>query len=349
MDSNQSANQPVQDEKNLNQTPPAPPPTPPTPPPPKEPSAMPQTPPPTPNPTPPPANPPPPPEPSKETNNIPLQQPSEQNVGVGTPNIGVEEKQEPTPAQQATPNQDKEYTIDVADSNKNPANQPPPQPPDNTPALQIKNYQNPSQNIPAAPQPPVKASSNTSLVIFIILAIITGSAGGFLGFRYYDQTKTSASTETSPQITESPTLDVNTWSTYTSTLYNFSLKYPNGWATSTTDQKAEALVFASNPESLSDTPTGFKIEINFQNSNDQTLKKWVEANTVIIGEKKTAKEITVSGQTVYQQELTKNGLQVATYLERPSKIMIVTYSAPETLFGEGGDWYNTLINSITLT
>ncbi len=272
-------------------------------------------------------------------NDIPLQQPSEHNVGVGTPNIGVEEKQ--------TPATDANIEVEAYNSPP-PASQPPqPAPTNPEPPLQVKNYQN--TNPQDAPQPPIKAGgSNTTLTILIILALILGSVGGFFGFRYLDKSKTSASTETTPTAVASPSLDVNTWQTYTSTLEKFKLKYPTGWFASTTSGDADSLVFASNKESLEGTPTGYKVEINFQNANGLTLQKWVEANTATTGEQKPAKEITVSGQTAYQQELSKNGAKVATYIERPSKIMVVTYSAPENVFGSGGQWYNSLVDSITL-
>ncbi|MFA6493335.1 MAG: hypothetical protein WCV58_04310 [Patescibacteria group bacterium] len=345
-----------------------------------------------------------PPVPNPEPENrIPLQQPSEHNVGVGTPNIGVEEKTTPAPSslvapvpptpaappmpepepmpmptpptpapkpnpvppQEETPvlapieenetledqkpkNED-ENVIEVEDANFQPATPQVPKTPENPQPVQVKNYQNP-QDAPQVPQPPVKASAlNASLMALILVALVVGSAGGFFGFKYWDNFKSSASSvEATPTATNSPSLDVNTWSNYTSNLYDFSLKYPNGWQASTTDPQAETLVFASNKESLTGEPTGYKIEINFQNSNDKTLKQWVEANTVATGEKKAAKEITVSNKTAYQQELSKNGPKVATYIERPSKVMVVTYSAPESIFGEGGQWYNNFINSIQL-
>ena len=161
-----------------------------------------------------------------------------------------------------------------------------------------------------------------------------------------------ASTEqsASPETTETPTKDVNLWPTYTSTLFDFSLKYPRGWYAKTTEPEAEVLAFSENKESLESTLTGFKIEIVFQVDNGKTLKDWVEANSVSTGESKKAKEITISEKTAYQQELVKNDPKVATYIAIPSeqKVMVVTYSAPADKFGEGGEWYNNLINSIKL-
>lgn len=143
-------------------------------------------------------------------------------------------------------------------------------------------------------------------------------------------------------------MDVNLWSTYSSTLYNFSLKYPNGWLASTTSPTAEEIVFAANNESLAGALTGFRIEINFQDANGKTLKSWVEANAVATNEKNAAKEIIVDSHTAYQQELTNNQPAIATYLSRGEKIMIVTYTAPAEEMGDGGAWYNNLINSIKL-
>ncbi len=238
-----------------------------------------------------------------------------------------------------------------------PSNQPPPtgsQPPAaGTPQPPFAKRPSPAVAPAATPAPPTKApNTGAILTVLAILAIVLGSAGGFYGFRYYDNLKITATTNGSPSpeitITETPSLDVNLWSTYASTKYSYSLKYPNEWAASTTDAQADELVFASNEESLTGVPTGFKIDINFQDLSDKDLETWVEDNSVIVSEENPAKEVTVSGTTAYQQELTQNGPQVATYIEVGSMVMIVTYSAPSDTFGEGGDWYNTLISSIQL-
>lgn len=335
-----------------------------------------------------PSPPPPPPEPARPLSEVmaeppkptpsaappppapPVPPPSpKENVGVGTPNIGVENTptkptspapappEPPSPPEPIAPPQkepetdkNKEYKIDVAaysDDAEDRRREAPPAP--NAAPVQVKNYQNPDPQVMAGtPQPPVKAGNpNVSLVVFIVLALIVGSAGGFFGFRYWDKLKTSASVEKTPEATQSPALEGENLS-YTSNLYDFSLQYPVGWFASTTDPQAETIAFASNQDTLSGDPTGYKIEVNFQNSNGQTLKKWVEANAAAMGENKKAKEITVSGETAYQQELEKNGPKVATYIERQDKIMLITYSAAEGLFGEGGDLYNALINSIEL-
>ncbi len=217
----------------------------------------------------------------------------------------------------------------------------------------------PGEPPPPAGGAPIKTrpgSPATTIIILAILALIIGASGGFFGFRYWDRLKTLASeTKVSPSPSsatgaaeESPSLDVNLWSTYSSTLYNFSLKYPNGWLASTTSPTAEEIVFAANNESLAGALTGFRIEINFQDANGKTLKSWVEANAVATNEKNAAKEIIVDSHTAYQQELTNNQPAIATYLSRGEKIMIVTYTAPAEEMGDGGAWYNNLINSIKL-
>lgn len=309
----------------------------------------------------PPGNPPPPPS-------SPPPEPPKENLGVGTPNIGVE-KDAPTAA--PTP------TIDVEeqDGATEPPSPPPPPPPPPSPPpppaqapppaemqpVQIKNYQNAPPDAPAnpapsaapAPQPPIKAPNpNTGLAVGIVIALVIGSASGFFGFRYFEKSKTSASTQPETQATSktssSSNPDVSTWKSYTSELYQFSVKYPSDWQVDSTDPQAETLTIASDKSSLEEELTGYKIEIVAQDSNGKTLKSWVEANTAAIGETKKAKEITVSGQTAFQQEQSNNGAKVVTYLERPSKVISVTYSATQDKFGEGGDWYNNLINSIQL-
>ena len=202
------------------------------------------------------------------------------------------------------------------------------------------------------PTPPIKAykSPVTTIAVLAIMALILGTGGGFFGYRYWDKLKTSASTETSPSPTtsESPSSDITKWQIYTSTLYKFSIKFPNGWQQSTSDANAEKIVLAADKASLEGTPSNYKVEINFQANSGKTLKTWVEANTAAIGEKTAAKEITINEQTAYQQQLSKNGPAVATYIERQDKVMIMTYSAPSDKFGSGGEWYNDMINSLKL-
>lgn len=202
---------------------------------------------------------------------------------------------------------------------------------------------------PSQPIPPIKAGSGPAgtLVAMTIVALIFGGAAGFFGFRYFDGLKTSADIATSPNPSTN-SQDISLWPSYTSEKYNFTLKYPKGWFASTTEPQAETLVFAKNEASLKDTPTDFQINLVFQESNGQTLKTWLEANAASSAENQPAREITVDSQTAYQQSLKNNGPKVATYLDRGEKVMVVTYSAPEEIFGEGGDFYNQVINSIVL-
>lgn len=318
---------------------------------------------------------------------IPLQNNDQEHLGVGTPNIGVEREDQqsvkppaqsppvtsqPSPATNklnqtppimaATENMPpkKEDKVEIADYEAYPTTQAPNKsqlPPTGQNAspqdspITVKNYQNPNLTNTSRPPIPATAGVGGKLVAIIILALLIGGAGGFFGFKYYDKLKLNASTEettSSSDTTEEPSTDVSKWNIYNSSIYTFSLKYPNGWFSSTDSKDAESIIFASNETSLTAKPTGYKIEVNFQSSNDQTLKKWVEANAASTGENGKIKEITVSGQVAYQQELTKNGPEVATFIERPEKIMVVTYSAPEDLFSIGGDWYNGVINSIKL-
>jgi len=326
----------------------------------------------TPMPPSPPPTPPPPPTPTKE----------EQEIGVGKPNIGVEleaEKPAETPVAPPTPAkpvpiapaesqtgkievQTSDIPIKTYDQSKTTEQPTPPPkgaPSGPKPAIPVSPVTSSTPTTPgvAPTNPPVKASTGSPAVmitVLAILALILGGAGGFFGFRTWDHLKTSASVEKSPEATltatssEEPSLDVSRWQSYTSTLYNFSLKYPNGWVASTIEPSAETIVFAANNDSLGADPSSFRIEINFQDANGKILKSWVEANSTATNEKTKAQEINIDGQTAYQQELTNTRPAVATYLERPDKIMIVTYTAPADQMSEGGDWYNNLINSIKL-
>lgn len=302
-----------------------------------------------------------------------------QNIGIGTKNIGVEENLKPKPAQpvmpmpsppsapsQAPPSPpppltpaapappiDEKATIEVQTTDipiksytrekPTPVSAPTPLPANAVPRapLQQKN-----QTPQSSPAPPIKVNSGptATIVVLAIMALIFGGAGGFFGFRYWDKLKTSASTTVTPSASSN---EASTQQTYTNDKYKFSLNFPVGWFASTIDPQAENIVFASNQESLDASPSGDRVEIVFQDSQGKTLKSWVEANAVTTNEKKPIKEITISQATAYQQEQTNIRPAVVTYLERPGKIMIVTYTAPPASMAEGGDFYNDIINSIT--
>lgn len=202
----------------------------------------------------------------------------------------------------------------------------------------------------AGPKPPIKApvSAAGTITILAILALIVGGFGGFYGFRYFDRLKTSASTlaSSSPDINQTATTEEKT---YSSAKYDFSLKYPSNWFASTSDTQADEIIVASNQESLASDPTGYKVNIVFQDPNGKTLKEWVDANKSATGNTKPLKSITVDGKTAYQQDLDRNGPGVATYIELKDKIMVVTYTAPAEMVGEGGDSYNQIVNSIKLS
>ena len=312
--------------------------------------------------TPPPAPPSPPPLPPAPPATPPLDdgEQKKQNIGIGEENIGVEKKlNQPAPPPQP-PVEEAKIEIQTYDTSKTtdaakpvtvttPPGQPLPTPPSPGSPPPLK---------PITPAPPIKAgpSPAATIIVLAILALIFGTAGGFFGFRYWDKLKTSASTETSPSpqakvsagLSPSAT-DTSTWQTYTNSQYKFSLKYPSNWVSSTTDPQAQGIVLAANQESLSPSPSSFRVEIVFQAANGQTLKSWVEANATTTNETQPIKEITVSGQTAYQQEQTNLRPAVATYIERSEKVMIVTLTAPPSLMGEAGEWYNSLINSIVLS
>lgn len=322
-------------------------------------------------PSPPPATPPPPtpgPAPAPPPTTEPPQDMGVGNpptdMGVGNPKIGVEleEKKAPATPPKSEATREEPAKIEVATTDipiksydQNRTNEPlAPASVPVSPALGGQGAPaDPVSAPPAAPAVKISSGSPGSIItVLAIMALIIGSVGGFFGFRYWDNLKTSAATESSPSPTalasETPSLDVSTWSTYSSTLYNFTLKYPNGWSASTTDPNADSIIFASNQESVTGDLTGFRIEIGFQDANGKTLKSWVEANSVTTNNRNPAREITVDDETAYQQNISKPQVAVTTYIARGEKIMTVTYSAPEEMMSEGGDWYNNLINSITL-
>lgn len=336
-------------------------------------------------------SPPPKPEPPANKPVIPLQNDKPaQDIGVGTDNIGVEKKLQPsqTPPLMAAPEPPSDEakithsdpnpvimpTVPSAPSTPRPAPASPPQDEKSnievqTTDIPIKSYDSSkTTNVPnavppaskppeAGDVPPIKASGGPAATIAIIavLALLFGAAGGFLGFRYWDNLKTAAFSEKSPTpatpsaISESASAtDTSSWPTYPNAKYKFSIKYPPSWVASSTDPQAENIVFAANQASLAESPSDSRVEIVFQDSNGKTLKSWVEANSVTTNETQPIKEVTVSGQTAYQQEQTNIRPAVATYIERPDKIMIVTLTAPATKMGEAGTWYNSIINSIVL-
>lgn len=263
-------------------------------------------------------------------------------------NSTLNQPPKPISPSEDTPPEKPEEKIEISRSDT--VSQPKDMPVATSPQSSMPPHIPPSEHASPVPMPPIKASKGpaASIIAMTIGALILGGAGGFFGFRYFDRLKTSASVETSPTSTEVANVDPQLWPTYSSAKFSFSLKYPTGWPISTEDPQAETIVIAKNQASLESEPTSFKIEIVFQNSNGQTLKSWVEANSAASSEKQTAKEISVDSQTVYQQTIENQGPKVATYIDRGEKIMIITYSAPEEIFGQGGDWYNKLINSIDL-
>jgi len=347
-------------------TPPPPPvPTPPTPPPPQTPPLSPS----------PPAQ--------SDTNEPP---PPEDNFGVGRPNIGVEPDDQKSsspsqtsavppspPASQSAPPMQTDSSVNIKavgapaqnepSSYNIPINKYSDKVSDNTqgsaPAASLPlnpNLSNisgaPSAPSPgSAPKPPIKAppSAAGTITVLAILALIVGGFGGFFGFRYFDRLKTTASTlaSSSPGINQTATTEKG--KTYSSTKYGFSLEYPSTWFASTSSNQADEITFASNQESLSTEPTGYKVNIVFQDTNGKTLKDWVAANSAATGNSKPLKSISVAEKNAYQQDLDRNGPGVTTYIELKDKIMIVTYTAPAEMISEGGDFYNQIINSIKLS
>ncbi len=366
-------------------TPPPPPPPPPSPPPSLQPAPAPT---PTPAPASPPPPPPPiPPTPPATTTEPPQNPPSSTDAandyGVGKPDIGVEfvsdKKEEPENPPAAEPEPQSESVVPgptpppslpQTDSSVNVQAVPQEKPAEGSAPIDvpINKYSNkvsdnttgaqPGTSVPidprlagpmpSGPRPPVKAPTGAGTIVALaILALVVGSLGGFFGFRYYDRLKISASTESSPNLSSQSTS--SSQKTYSSNKYDFSLVYPDDWFASTSDADAEQISFASDQASLTGTPTGYQIQIVFQPNQGKTLKDWVQANAVASGEKKTIKDVSVAGQTAYQQELSLNGPKVATYVGLTEQVMIITYSAPTDKMSEGGDLYNALINSIKLT
>lgn len=346
-------------------------------------------PPPSPIPPPPPPPPTPPASPVQPSPSIPpppidTSQPSpEENFGVGRSNIGVEPDDQKevaaprpqavppvAPAKPSVPPMQTDSSVNVKAVGPPPQNQP------SSYNIPINKYSdkvsdttpgngqqaglplNPNlANISGAPsagpvpKPPIKAPSSATgtITTLAILALIVGGFGGFFGFSYFDRLKTTASTlsSASPGINQTATTEKE--KTYSSAKYGFSLEYPSTWFASTADNQADEITLASNQESLSSEPTGYKVNIVFQDSNGKTFKDWVEANSAATGNSKPLKTISVAEKTAYQQDLDRNGPGVVTYIELKDKIMTLTYSAPAEMIGEGGDFYNQIINSIKLS
>jgi len=332
-------------------------------------------------PTPPPPSPPSPFPPAQSDTNEPP--PSEDNFGVGRPNIGVEPEDQKSsspaqasavppgpPASQSAPPMQTDSSVNVKAVPPSAQNEPP------SYTIPINKYSDKvsdntqgsatAANLPlnpnlaniaetpspgSAPKPPIKAPSSAAgtITVLAILALIVGGFGGFFGFRYFDRLKTTASTLTSSSPGINQTATTEKGKTYSSTKYGFSLEYPSAWFASTSSNQADEITFASNQESLSIEPTGYKVNIVFQDTNGKTLKDWVEANSAATGNSKPVKSISIAEKTAYQQDLDRNGPGVTTYLELKDKIMIVTYTAPAEMISEGGDFYNQIINSIKLS
>ena len=310
------------------------------------------------------------------------EEPSKNDIGVGRPNIGVELEESPSSKTPTTESPIELNTSEtkptLGDTQANitaPAKNveaPTPANPDGSVDIPINRppaTPEPSQNIepppttppptappasipPSVPTPPIKASPSNAGVLIVILAIFAlaaGGLGGFFGFQYLNRLKSSASElGTSPTPT-STVSSANTNTTYTSAKYNFSIQYLSSWFINTTSTQADSIILASNQASLEGTPTGYKVSIDFQSNDGKTLQAWVDSNKVTSGETNNPTQITVSGSPAYQEVLTKNGPAIATYVPLTDQIMIVTYTAPASLYDNGTSLYNQIISSIKVT
>jgi len=136
------------------------------------------------------------------------------------------------------------------------------------------------------------------LIIFIIVLL---AGGGYLGWYFYNQSKTKpvapAPTVTTPTTTPVSATATSTanWAAYSNTKYNYSLKYPTGWY---------VYGYKTGDEATTDTA-------NIAMKNAQSQSHYIKVSTGNNAEMETI--ITnLANKTGYQTSATTLGGQAAT-------------------------------------
>lgn len=212
---------------------------------------------------------------------------------------------------------------------------------------------------PITPQPISKIHTPITPVVIVALVIaFVGFGGGFAAYRYLpgltQKAATTADVATMPTDTNiqppksSKALpsDISQWPLYTNTKYLYSVSYPDTWySQNANNPETDAVRFTNyNPEEKDE---GSKIEIVMQNSNDQDLKTWVEANNITTNTNSAAlSTVKVGTKEGYQQ---KTGYQIKTYLLQAGKVMTVTLTSTATELTDSTALYQKVLDSLKLT
>lgn len=209
---------------------------------------------------------------------------------------------------------------------------------------------------------PVKAVTMTTAVMGLVLLLGLGT--GFFAYRYGGQVLKNNTVSadpisfstTSPSVIPSISVNPSTspspdktlgWQDYTSSKYNFTLKYPKDWSGST-DTKIDIISLTSAKSTVSQD-NAQKVEITFKNANGKLLKPWIVDNNT--ANKVTAPEISaikIDGKEAYQEVTSNPTKSIVSYVFQASQVMIITYTAPAADFDSGKINYQTILDSIKL-
>jgi len=230
-----------------------------------------------------------------------------------------------------------------------PATPPPSQPPPaQSPPAQIDTGQ---YDIASQQQPANQPKNGHPAVVITIVAILflgLGFGGGFYGYKYIPQLRKLLSTSADTSSNSGTTAQTNSaLKTYTNTKYNYSIEYPGDWnLTPANDTQAKTVQFTSYTPATTNSSTGKKVEVVFQDANGKTLKNWVAANNVTAGISATPTTITVDGQEALQEKTSGTSKSINTYILRDTQVMIISYSAPDSEFSAGEITYDQMVQSI---
>jgi hypothetical protein len=275
----------------------------------------------------------------------------------------VPPKEEPPIANKPQPKEEPQINVSLEKNTDHPSEgiievpdyadgirQPHAQPVSNTP--KINKYQS----------DPKTDNNHTPLAYTFIglVCICLGLAGGYFGGKYFSSIKTSADTNTTsangnitaPKSTAAQPGDVSLWPSYTSVKYGVTIKYPdNSYAQNVNDVNATGLVFTSYDPANTTFNNGYKIEVEMLAANGKSLQDWITSYNTTSGNTAPGAltPVTVAGATAYQQTDTAAAQKsIATYLTVNDKVMMVTYSAPETNFATYQLVYDNLLKSIKI-
>lgn len=245
--------------------------------------------------------------------------------------------------------------------NKEPEREPEAKSPSNTPPP-ITPKPNLIDTIPMTQSPVEPHKAVTIATILAILFIVLGFVGGYLGYKYAPKIKglftTTADSNTpaadpsitTPESTSATPTTIANWPVYTNTKYLYSISYPDTWfSQNTNDPQAKSITLTSTSPSAK-ASGNLTVTITAQAANGSELKKWIETNNTVTGEKTdTLSKLSLDSQDAYQQETTGTTKTLNTYIKAGDSVLVMAYTADGSNFDTGKPIYTQIIESIKLT